>query len=392
MSTISRVLLLCFCVAGLAVEDAPTQTALPRAEVELLRFVAYQAGSADMETHARVRENAQVLISLQTGLELVRSYHEPILTRGVRGVALFRSASPAVVLVTVGRVNARGEYDVEGIGSGAIVDSRGFVLTNWHVVTGYGQTGIITKPTAADNPSTSEVLVGTVIAQDLAKDLALIRIQDARHAFPFLQLGDLSEVEVAGDIHIIGHPRGELWSYTTGVISQIRAGYEWTYSDNSRHLARVLQLQTAINPGNSGGPVLNDAGHLIGLIAMATSGQNLDYAVAIDEIRSFLNLNLPARTRGAASRSPQRPPTTTARDIAFSIAQLHDGNTVTRGIGNGVASYVVTDKNGSPEKALVVSGSRVVRSDKKLTAYSIEGSPELHGETNARSNLEIVKR
>jgi len=266
------------------------------------------------------------------------------------------------------------------------------VLTNWHVVTGYQYTGIITKPTVTDNPSTSEVLVGIVVAQNLAKDLALIKIQNPPHAFPFLQLGDLSEIEVADDVHIIGHPKGELWSYTTGVISQVRPGYEWTYSDNSHHLARVLQLQTAINPGNSGGPVLNDAGHLIGLIAMAAPGQNLDYAVAIDEIRVFLISNVPARARGTASRSPQLAPTTGVSDIAFSRAQLPNGSTVIRGIANGISSYVVTDKEGSPEQALVVSGSQVVRSNKKLSAYSIEGSPELHGETNARGDLESVKR
>ena len=59
--------------------------------------------------------------------------------------------------------------------------------------------------------------------------------------------------EVGQDIHVIGHPQGLVWSYTNGVVSQIRDNHEWTYSDGSKHQSRVLQIQTAINPGNSGG-------------------------------------------------------------------------------------------------------------------------------------------
>lgn len=96
-------------------------------------------------------------------------------------------------------------------------------------------------------------------------------------------------MQVAEDIHVIGHPEGNPWSYSTGVVSQIRDGYEWTYTDGSKHQAKVLQLQTAISPRNSGGPVLDDQGRLLGLIAMSQEGQNLDYAVAADVIQSFVS-------------------------------------------------------------------------------------------------------
>jgi hypothetical protein len=105
-------------------------------------------------------------------------------------------------------------------------------------------------------------------------------------------------VDVAQDVHVIGHPKGNFWSYSTGVVSQFRRAYEWSYSDGSHHRANVLQMQTAINPGNSGGPVFDDNGQIVGLVAMSQEGQNLNYAISADEIRTFLTIHLPPRTRG----------------------------------------------------------------------------------------------
>jgi S1-C subfamily serine protease len=113
-----------------------------------------------------------------------------------------------------------------------------------------------------------------------------------------VRFGDVSNIQVAEDIHIIGHPHGKLWSYSTGVISQIRDNYDWKYSDGSEHLANVLQMQTAVNPGNSGGPVLDNNSNLLGLVAMSEEGQNLNYAVAIDVISKFVARSMALKSRG----------------------------------------------------------------------------------------------
>src|SRR6185437_3997155 len=169
-----------------------------------------------------------------------------------------------------------------GLGSGAIVDPRGYILTNWHVINGYSGALIFLRPRTGADAATSDTYVAKVVAQSALKDLALLKIINPPSALAVLRIGRLSDVQVAEDIHVIGHPKGHCWSYTTGVVSQIRDAYKWSYSDGSSHQARVIQLQTAVNPGNSGGPVFDDSGSIIGLVAMGEEGQSLNYAIAAD--------------------------------------------------------------------------------------------------------------
>ena len=143
-----------------------------------------------------------------------------------------------------------------------------------------------------------------LVGLDKTADLALLKIVKPPPGLTAVKLGELSSIQVAEDIHIIGHPHGNLWSYSTGVISQIRDQYGWKYTDGSEHLARVLQMQTAINPGNSGGPVLDNNANMLGLVAMSEEGQNLNYAVAIDTIRTFVTTSLANKTRGSGDAYP----------------------------------------------------------------------------------------
>jgi hypothetical protein len=152
-------------------------------------------------------------------------------------------------------------------------------------------------------------------------------------------IGSIASVQVAEDIHIIGHPKGNLWSYSSGVVSQVRDGYDWTYEDGSKHEAKVLQLQTAINPGNSGGPVLDDQGNLLGLVAMSEEGQNQDYAIAVDIIQKFLVRAASLNTRGAATK-PQSP------DAEYSTASLKGGRTVLKVSYTDMIEYLISDEKG----------------------------------------------
>jgi S1-C subfamily serine protease len=217
------------------------------------------------------------------------AYQEPILTRGASGISVFRNASPAVVIIFVGDVK-NDQFDPSGMGTGVVINASGDILTNWHVIEGYSAAVIFFKPMASADIANSKVDVASVVAQSEVADLALLRLSKASPSIASIPIGSISSVQVGEDIHVIGHPIGNPWSYSTGVVSQIRDGYAWTYEDGSKHQARVLQLQTAISPGNSGGPVLDDQGRLLGLIAMSSQGgQNLDYAVAADVIQNFLS-------------------------------------------------------------------------------------------------------
>jgi S1-C subfamily serine protease len=214
-------------------------------------------------------------------------YQEPILTRGASGIAVFRNASPAVVLIVVGQIK-NDQFDPTGIGSGVVINSTGDILTNWHVINGHAAAVIFFKPQGNADLDNSRAYVANLVSQSEIVDLALLHLTETPPSRVSIPIGYMSSVQVAEDVHVIGHPEGNPWSYSTGVVSQVRDGYAWTYVDGSKHQAKVLQLQTAISPGNSGGPVLDDQGRLLGLIAMSQEGQNLDYAVAADVIQGFL--------------------------------------------------------------------------------------------------------
>jgi S1-C subfamily serine protease len=318
--------------------------------VEQLSFSNGNDSGPLVAVHRELQNSAGLFTAYEAGRVAIRNYREPVITRGATGVALFRSASPAVVAVVVGRV-VDNQFQPSGLGSGAIIDARGYVLTNWHVIDGFDSAAVFLKP-ASGTTFTGPAYVGRVIAQSAVKDLALLRLTDVSTSLPYLKVGDLSQVQVAEDIHIIGHPHGNCWSYTTGVVSQIRDGYEWKYEDGSQHMARVLQIQSAINPGNSGGPVFDNSGLIVGLVAMSEEGQNLDYAIAADEIRSFLTSSMPHATRGASRTSVAPEPIASAK-IQLQSAKMNDGFTVTRSVVGGLVSYVVSDSGGIPVAGFV---------------------------------------
>ena len=156
-----------------------------------------------------------------------------------------------------------------------------------------------------------------------------------------LQLGEISQVQIAEDIHIIGHPHGNFWSYSTGVVSQIRDAYTWSYKDGSNHAAKVLQLQTAINPGNSGGPVVDDAGSILGLVAMSEEGQNLNYAIAADVIKRFLFNGMQMNPRGAQPSASSSPPQ------QFLSGKLSDALPVSKAVYPDAVLYEVRRRDGT---------------------------------------------
>jgi hypothetical protein len=100
----------------------------------------------------------------------------------------------------------------------------------------------------------------------------------------------LKDIEVGADVRAIGHPKGEAWTYTKGIVSSIRPDYKWSTGPGESHRATVIQTQTPINPGNSGGPLLSDDGKIIGVNSfIAKDAEGLNFAVAAKEIRHLLD-------------------------------------------------------------------------------------------------------
>jgi S1-C subfamily serine protease len=199
-------------------------------------------------------------------------------TRGAKEAKLFKAVSPSVVLIVTD----------DGLGSGSVV-GPGKILTNWHVVAGQKEVGVIFKPgDEGEKPTKADAVKGTVTSVDETTDLALVEYRpEVRTAKP-IELGSSAEIEAGADVNAIGHPTGEAWTFTRGVISQFRKGYEWKTEAGVVHRADVIQTQTPINPGNSGGPLLTDSGHLIGVNAFKASGEALNFAVSVADVRRFI--------------------------------------------------------------------------------------------------------
>lgn len=311
-----------------------------------LAFVESPA-SAHRLDDSELLETLDMFLAYSKGAVAVPRYKEPILTRGARGVSLFRSAAPAVALVVVGD-----DKQVEGLGTGAFVRGDGYVLTNWHVIAGHNTAVVFLKPAASADLKDAQAFGARVVYQDSTVDLALLKaLGPIPGTLSIIPIGDMSNVQVAEDVHIIGHPHGELWSYSTGVISQIRNDYEWKYSDGSRHHARVLQMQTAINPGNSGGPVLDDSASMIGLVAMSEEGQNLNYAIAADVIQRFLRVGYAMNTRGDARVANVQPTKTF-------VAKSTDGKQITKLIVGSATIYWVSAPQLNDAEVYIWDGGR----------------------------------
>lgn len=152
---------------------------------------------------------------------------------------------------------------------------------------------IVAPPAAAlDNARIYEQAspaVVLIVTDDGVADLALIQVAETPEGVKPLSLAEGQGVQVGSDVHAIGHPTGQTWTYTRGFVSQIRRDYEWRTLGSGRHRATVIQTQTPINPGNSGGPLLDDALDIVGINSFKSDGEGLNFAVSAADVRAFLD-------------------------------------------------------------------------------------------------------
>ena len=175
---------------------------------------------------------------------------------------LYRQASPAVVYIQAsGKDRAEG-----GSGTGSIIRSDGYILTNAHVVAAAGNplpTIVVAfKPETLSGQRHQDLaryVRAELVARSEPFDLALLKI-DVPEQLPALRLSDLTEVAIGEDVIAIGHPGGGVpWTMTAGRLSGTSRDYGGVKGFD------VLQTDTAINPGNSGGPLLNSLGEIVGI-------------------------------------------------------------------------------------------------------------------------------
>ena len=173
----------------------------------------------------------------------------------------------------------------QGTGSGFIVDSNGFILTNYHVIEGADRITV----TLADG----RVFRGTVVGADPAIDVALVRIPEASN-LPTAPLGNSDELRAGEWVCAIGNPLGYVHSVTVGVVSFIgRKLFDPSLDD-------YIQTDAAINFGNSGGPLINARGEVVGInSAISSKASSIGFALPINQAVAVLPQ---LKTTGRVSR------------------------------------------------------------------------------------------
>ncbi len=175
----------------------------------------------------------------------------------------------------------------QSIGSGFLVTTDGFVVTNKHVVSDAGAK--YTVITQSDKKYTVQK-----IYRDPLNDIAILKIDPTQNNEKLTQLtlGDSTKLQVGQLVIAIGTPLGQFNnSVTTGVVSGLGRGITAgsSFEGFAEQLDNVIQTDAAINPGNSGGPLLSSAGQVIGVnTAVSQSGQNIGFALPINVIKDSL--------------------------------------------------------------------------------------------------------
>jgi S1-C subfamily serine protease len=205
-----------------------------------------------------------------------------------------QKVSPSVVTITVKNGGGASPQPDEGIGSGIIYDSNGFVLTNRHVVTD------ATDVTVELNDG--RTVDGTVYGVDTLTDLAIVKINATD--LPAAPIGDSGQLQPGQTAIVIGSPLGTFTnSVTSGVVSALGRSLVVTdpVDGQQRRLRNLIQTDAAINPGNSGGPLINQDGEVVGVsTALAQDAQGIFFAIPI-------NIAKPIMAQAVAGEQLTRP-------------------------------------------------------------------------------------
>ncbi len=176
---------------------------------------------------------------------------------------IYKKVSGAVVVIHA--YNANNELVKQG--SGVVINNKGYVVTNYHVLEGCERLEIIHN---------NEVIQYVdIIGIDVEKDILILKI-DAKY-FPLVKIGNMQKVNIGERIYAIGNPLGLENTISEGIVSGLR---------NDETTGRnFIQITASISPGSSGGAVVNEKGELIGISTLTLNeGQNINFAIPINDV------------------------------------------------------------------------------------------------------------
>jgi S1-C subfamily serine protease len=190
-----------------------------------------------------------------------------------------RLATVYITSTTVQRDFLLQPYTSQNLGSGFVINDDGFILTNFHVITGGRQIQVTMSDQTQYNATRLDI--------DRSDDLALIKISP-RKRIPSLPLGDSDRLQVGQKVLAIGNPFGLEGTLTTGIVSSIGRTIQ---ANEGGRLEGMIQTDAAINGGNSGGPLLDSAASVIGINTAILGEKNIGigFALPINRAKALLD-------------------------------------------------------------------------------------------------------
>jgi S1-C subfamily serine protease len=207
--------------------------------------------------------------------------------------ALYKSLGPGVVTV-ISQYRGGLAPSPESLGSGFVLDGKGYVATNAHVVR--GNAPALTHPKAVFVQfADGNRVQATVVGDDLFSDIALLKIDPRGLTLTPLRLGTTNGLSVGDPVAAIGSPFGEEQSLSVGVVSALHRSID---SLTNFKIGDAIQTDAAINHGNSGGPLLGEDGRVVGVNSQIQStgggGEGVGFAVPVETVkRSLAELRRP---------------------------------------------------------------------------------------------------
>ena len=192
----------------------------------------------------------------------------------LRNMAVYKKCKDSVV-----QILAESSLSDSGQGSGVILSSDGYIVTNKHVVGSGTDFSIV----FSDESSARATLVG----YDSLSDIAILKTE--KEGLVPMELGSSEDLTVGQTLLAIGNPYGYTWSLTSGMVSGVERMV--STSTSAPVIPNMIQTDALINPGNSGGPLLDTQGRMVGLVSSiySTSGsaQGISFALPVESVRDI---------------------------------------------------------------------------------------------------------
>ena len=268
--------------------------------------------------------------------------------------AVAKEVSDSVVAIDVAT------SDGEAKGSGVVINDKGYIATNNHVISGAQQIQV----TLASGAVYSAKVVGT----DTTTDLAVIKLDNPPSDLKVAEFADSDNLAVGEAVMAIGNPLGYDDTATTGIVSALNRPVTVTDDDNNAIVTNAVQIDAAINPGNSGGPTFNAAGQVIGINSSIASTASSSGTAGSIGIGFAIPSNLVKRVANEIIDNGS------VRHVVLGIT-IKSSSVEADGVTRGCAQVQAVTDGGPASKAGVKAGDSIVAFNGKAVNnnYSLLG-------------------